>query len=158
AGLDITLPTGAGAVAIDGQNLDATAGSELKVAVFPGQHKISIEASHLYSSYASVVDAESGFPGLTVVSFKEVNVTAEASNQAKAAVSKAIKACVTATALRPAGCPQAYTSDAALTTATWTLLGDPTAGATVVVDDKSILQLAGWYLMRLSYASEIKHR
>jgi hypothetical protein len=158
AGLDITLPTGAGAVAIDGQSLDTAAGSELRVAVFPGKHKISIKASHLYLSYASVVDVETAFPGLTAVSFKGVNVTADASNEAKAAASKAIKACITATELRPAGCPQAYTSDATLTAVTWTLLYDPMTGASIGLNDKSILQLTGWYLTRLSYASEIKHR
>src|SRR5207244_3313901 len=110
-GLEISIPTGASGLAIDGQSLDVTAGSSLKVAVFPGQHRVSLNASHLYAAYTRDVDVEEALPAVTIVSFGGVTVTDQAAVEAKAAAAKALQSCVAATVLRPSGCPQAYTTD-----------------------------------------------
>jgi hypothetical protein len=157
AGLDLNLPPGPGALAIDGQIVAATAGKELKVAVFPGTHKLTVAASRLYLSFAETVDAESSLPDLTSVSFAKVQVTDEAASLAKQAVSRAIQSCTAATDLRPAACLQSYATDVASAAATWTLLGDPTAGASVGLDAKSLLEVTGHYLMKLNYGSQLAH-
>jgi hypothetical protein len=157
-GLEISVPTGVNAFAIDGETLDVTSGSSLKVAVFPGQHRVSLNASHLYAAYTRDVDVEAALPAMTRVSFVGVKVTDQAAGEAKAAVAKALQSCVAATVLRPSGCPQSYTIDTATSGPAWTLVGEPTAGATVGLNDTSTLQVAGQYLMRLSYGSEVKHR
>jgi len=158
SGLQISVPTGASLLAIDGESLQVTSGGSLKLAVFPGQHKVSLNASHLYAAYTRDVDVEAALPAMTMVSLVGAKVTDQAAGEAKAAVAKALQSCVAATVLRPGGCPQAYTLDTATSGPSWTLLGDPTAGATVGLNDTSTLQAAGQYLMRLSYGSEVKHR
>jgi hypothetical protein len=157
AGLDFRLPSGAGSLAIDGEKIDAKARSETKAAVFPGLHKVSLEASHLFNAFTADVDAERSLPALTSVSLNGMTLTNDATTEAKAAVSNVIKSCVAATTLRPAGCPQAYTTDLAYGDATWTLLGDPVAVASAGVGGDGQLQVAGHYLMRLRFASNTTH-
>lgn len=156
AGLHLSLPTGAGPLAIDGEKIDAQAGSEIKVAVFPGQHRVTLEASHLFVAYSGDVDAESSLPAVTTVNFGGIALTSDADAAAKAAVSKAIQGCVAATTLVPAGCLQTYTADLAFGDSSWTLLGDPLSGATAGLGADSHLQVAGHYLMRLRYVDQTR--
>jgi hypothetical protein len=126
AGLDIALPPGAGAISIDGRTLDRN-GNELKLAVFPGSHQLSVAGSDLYLPFTEDVDVETAFPTLTPATFTKIQPTDKAVSQAKQALSSAIQNCATSSALVPAGCPQAYTSDASAQ-ATWTVLGDQSGG------------------------------
>ncbi len=158
AGLDINVPTGAGALGIDGQAIAASPGTELKVAVFPGTHQMTLAATQLYSAYKGAADAESALPALTAVSFAKVELTGGAATAAEKVVSEAIKACAGADVLFPSGCPQQYRQDVSSGTASWTLLGDPMAGAAAGLDDKSELVVSGRFLMQLSYGSELTHR
>jgi len=153
-GLDIALPPGAGAIAIDGRTL-ATNGNELKLAVFPGSHQITLAGSDLYQAFSEEVDVEAAFPTLTPATFSMIQPTDKAVSQAKQAVASVIQNCATSSALVPAGCPQAYTSDISAQ-ATWTVLGDQSAGSKVSVNAKGQLEVTGHYLMRLGYASKTR--
>jgi hypothetical protein len=158
AGLDIALPPGAGALAIDGRNVEAN-GNELKLAVLPGIHAITLGASEIYESYSAQIDAEAASPALTPVSFAKVLVTGAGSTQAKLAVIKAFQLCVTSKSLAPSGCPQALPeTDLATGGVRWTLLGDPTSDSKVGLDDQSVLEVSGHFVMKLSYGSERLHR
>lgn len=153
AGLDLSLPIGAGAVAIDGGKIGVQPGAEAKVAVFPGQHKLALDASLLNQAYESSLDAESLLPSVSAVSFAGLRLTDSATAQAKAAVSKAIHQCAASGSLRPESCTQAYTQDLAKGDVAWSVLGDPTVDATFGFSPKSTLRASGHYLMRLSYMS-----
>lgn len=157
AGLDLRIPSGAGVVAVDGQALDPKQGSEIKAAVLPGNHQITLVASQLYNAYKGAADAESALPALTAVSFAKVELTDSATTAAYKAVSDAIKGCAGAGVLFPTGCPQQYRQDLSSGAASWTLLGDPMAGAAAGLDDKSELVVRGHFLMQLSYGSELTH-
>ncbi len=154
AGLDIALPLGAGAIALDGRTLE-TKGNELKLAVFPGTHQLSVAGSDLYQPFSEEVDVEAAFPTLTPATFTKIQPTDKAVTQAKQAVATAIQNCATSSALVPTGCPQAYTADVS-DQATWAVLGDPSAGSKVIVSAKSQLEVTGHYLMKLSYTSETR--
>jgi hypothetical protein len=154
AGLDIALPPGAGAIAIDGRILDRS-GNELKLAVFPGSHRLSVAGSDLYLPFTEDVDVETTFPTLTPATFTKIQPTDKAVTLAKRAVSSAIQNCATSSALVPAGCAQAYTSDIS-DQATWTVLGDQSAGSKVIVNAKGQLEITGHYLMRLRYTSKTR--
>jgi len=154
AGLDIALPPGAGAIAIDGRALE-TNGTELKLAVFPGRHRLSVAGSDLYQPFTEEVDVETAFPTLTPATFTKIEPTDKAVSQAKQALASAIQNCATSSALVPTGCPQAYTSDIS-DQATWTVLGDQSAGSKITVSAKGQLEVTGHYLMRLSYASKTR--
>ena len=154
--LNLNLPPGAGQVAIDGREVNAS-GDQLKVAVLPGTHKFSLGASYIYLPFVGAFDAGSALPATSSIGFTNLKVTDQAAAESQTAVSKAIQSCAAATALRPAGCLQSYTSDTANTGATWSLLGDPLAGARVGVNANSALQVTGQYVMRLSYGSAITH-
>jgi len=154
AGLDIALPPGAGAIAMDGRALE-TSGNELKLAVFPGRHQLSVAGSDLYQLFTEDVDVETVFPTLTPAVFTNIQPTDKAVSQAKQAVASAIQKCVTSSALVPAGCPQAYTSDVS-DQATWAVLGDQSAGSKLSVNAKSQLEVTGHYLMKLSYTSKTR--
>jgi len=157
AGLDIALPTGAGALAIDGRIVE-TNGNELKIWVLPGIHTITLGASEIYESYSGQIDAEAASPALTPVSFANVRVTEAGSTQAKQAVLKAFQLCVKSKSLAPAGCPQALPeTDLATGAARWILLGDPTADSKVGLD-QSVLDVSGHFVMKLSYGSQVLHR
>ncbi len=158
AGLDFNIPNGAGALAIDAQPVAARPGIEIKVAVFPGTHRVTLAGSHLYMPYAGEADGESALPTLTAVSFTKVQVTDVGTTEANQAVSQAIKGCAGSTLLSPTGCPQSFRQDLTTGAASWTLLGDPVAGASVGLDDKSTLVVTGHFLMQLSYGSETTHR
>lgn len=158
AGLDIRIPPGAGGLSIDGQTVAAT-GVELKVAVFPGMHKIGLGSSHLYLAYTGAVDAETLVPGLTSVSFAKVQMTEDGTTNARQAITKAFDTCVQSASLAPSGCPQSLPeTDLASGAVSWTLLGDPIAGSTVRLDDKSVLEVRGHFVMKLSYGSQRLHR
>jgi hypothetical protein len=158
AGLDIALPPGAGALAIDGRTVEGN-GNEPKLAVLPGIHKITLGASEIYESYSGQVDAETAFPALTPVSFANVVVTEAGRTQAKQAVIKAFQLCVKTTSLAPSGCPQALPdTDLATGGVRWVLLGDPTADSEVALDDQSLLDVNGHFVMELSYGSQVLHR
>jgi len=154
AGLDIALPPGAGAIAIDGRTVEAS-GNELKLAVFPGSHQLKLAGSDLYLPFTNEVDVETTFPTLTPATFTKIQPTDKAVSQAKQAVASAIQNCATSSALVPAGCPQAYTSDTSVQ-ATWAVLGDQLAGSKVIINAKSQLEVASHYLMRLSYTSKTR--
>jgi hypothetical protein len=154
AGLDIALPPGAGAIAFDGRTLE-TKGNELKLAVFPGSHQLSVAGSDLFLPFTEDVDVETTFPRLTPATFTKIQLTDKAVSQAKQALSSAIRNCATSSALVPAGCPQAYTSDISVQ-ATWTVLGDQSAGSKVIVNAKGQLEVTGHYLMRLGYSSKTR--
>ena len=155
AGLEINLPAGAGAVAIDGQPIDSATSGDMKVAVLPGHHIISLGPSRLFEAYTGNVDAESQLPSLTRADLSMVKLTDGAVANAKQVVASAIQSCATSSALVPAGCPQAYTSDRS-DQATWTVLGNQTAGAKVGVNAKGQLEVTGHYLMKLSYISKTR--
>ena len=158
AGLDIALPTGAGALAIDGRIVE-TNGNELKIWVLPGIHTITLGASEIYESYSGQIDAQAASPALTPVSFANVLVTEAGRTQAKQAVIKAFQLCVKSTSLAPSGCPQALPeTDLATGGVRWILLGDPTADSKVGLDDHSILDVSGHFAMKLSYGSQVLHR
>jgi hypothetical protein len=154
AGLDIALPPGAGAIAIDGRTLE-TNGDELKLAVFPGSHQLSVAGSDLYQPFTEDVDVATAFPMLTPATFTKIQPTDKAVSQAKQAVTSAIQNCATSSALVPAGCPQAYTADVS-DHATWSVLGDQSAGSKLRVNAKGQLELTGHYLMKLSYTSKTR--
>ncbi len=97
-------------------------------------------------------------PAFTAASFAKVELTDSATTGAYKAVSDAIKECAGATVLFPSGCPQQYRQDLSSGAATWTLLGDPIAGAAARLDDKSELVVNGHFLMQLSYGSELTHQ
>jgi hypothetical protein len=158
AGLDIALPPGAAALAIDGRTVE-TNGKELKLAVFPGIHAITLGASQIYESYSGQIDAEAGWPALTPVSFANVRLTEAGSIQAKQAVMQAFQLCVKSKSLAPAGCPQALPeTDLATGGVRWILLGDPTADSKVGLDEQSVLDVSGHFVMKLSYGSQVLHR
>jgi len=157
-GLDLNIPNGAGALAIDGQEVVASPGSELTVAVFPGQHTVTLAASILFVSYAGEVDAKSALPALTTVSFSTIQLSDTGTAQADKAVSQAIKGCAGSTSLSPTGCPQTFGQDLATGAASWTLLGDPLNGSSIGLDDTSTLLVTGHFLMRLSYGSATTQR
>ncbi len=157
-GLDFNVPSGAGALAIDGQAVVASPGSEIKVAVFPGTHKVTLAASHLYMSYTGEADGQSALPALSSVSFAKVQVTDAGTTESNQVVSQAIKDCAGSTVLSPTGCPQSFRQDLASGAVSWTLLGDPLMGASVGLDDKSTLVVTGHFLMELNYGSETTHR
>jgi len=158
AGLDIHLPSGAGALAIDGLAVAATAGKEVKIAVFPGTHELTLAASQLYTPYAGMADADLALPALAPVSFAKVQLTDAGIADADQAVTQAINACAASTVLAPARCPQSFGQDLATGAASWTLLRDPTAGSVVGLDDQSTVVVTGHFLMRLSYGSQISGR
>jgi hypothetical protein len=155
AGLEIDLPSGAGGVAIDGQPIESGTSGDIKVAVLPGHHILSIGASRLLEAYTDDIDAESQLPSLTRADLSKVKLTAEALAKANQVVASAIQSCTASSALVPASCPQAYTSDTS-DQATWTLLGDESAGAKVGVNAKGHLEVTGHYLMKLSYNSKTR--
>lgn len=154
AGLDIALPPGAGAIAIDGRTLE-TNGNELKLAVFPGTHQLSVAGSDLYQPFTEGFDVETAFPTLTPATFTKIQPTDKAVSQAKQAVTSAIQNCATSSTLVPSGCPQAYTTDIS-DQATWTVLGDQSAGSKVSVNARGQLEVTGHYLMKLSYTSKTR--
>lgn len=157
--LDLNIPAGAGALGIDGTSLAAQPGSELKLSVLPGIHKVTLAASEMYESYSGQIDAETASPALTPVSFANVLVTEAGRTQAKQAVIKAFQLCVKSTSLAPSGCPQALPeTDLATGGVRWILLGDPTSSSTVGLDEKSVLDVSGHFVMKLSYGSQRLHR
>ena len=158
AGLDLNIPSGAGALAIDGQAVVASPGSEVTVAVFPGQHTVTLAASTLFTPYAGEVEAQLALPALTAVSFSMLELSDTGTTQADKAVSQAIKSCAGSTSLSPTGCPQTFGQDLATGAANWTLLGDPLNGSSIGLDDTSTLLVTGHFLMRLSYGSATTQR
>ena len=154
AGLDLSIPPGAGALTIDGQPIESTSG-RVKAAVFPGRHSVGLEPSRLYLAYAGDVVVQSTLPSVTRMDFSQVKLTDEAVANANKVVASAIRNCAASTSLVPAGCPQAYTSDTS-NQATWAVLGDQTAGAKVGVNASGRLEVAGHYLMKLSYTSKTR--
>jgi hypothetical protein len=157
-GLDVKIPIGAGGLAIDGMAVAASPGGAVKIAVFPGTHKVSLAGSHLYMDYAGQVDSQSAVPALTPLAFTKVRVTEAATTEAREAVGKVIKACAASNVLSPPGCPQSFRQDLANGAVSWTLLGDPVGAASVGLDDKSTLVVTGHFLMQLSYRGEISRR
>jgi len=157
AGLDIALPPGAGALAVDGRTVEATANGELIAAVFPGDHQVSLQASSLYLSYVGEVHARVTLPSTTRVDLSGVKLSDVAVSDAKQAVSAAFKNCAGAGTLKPAGCPQALTDDLASDTPRWSVLGDPLSDASIGLNDKAQLQVTGHYLMKLAYDSAAAH-
>ncbi len=156
AGLEIHLPTGAGAVAIDGQSIDSATG-DIKIAVLSGHHVLSIAASRLFEAYTGDVEAQDQLPSFARADISKVKLTDEAVADAKQATTKAIQNCAGATVLKPDGCPQALIGDLTSRGVTWTVLGDPLADAFIRLDDQSDFQVTGHYLMRLSYDSSYAH-
>jgi hypothetical protein len=154
AGLDLNIPSGAGALAIDGQAVAASPGSEVKVAVFPGAHKVVLAASHLFTTHVGDADAEPALPTFTAVSFAGVLVTNDAAAEAKQVVAKAFQVCSQSALLVTTGCPQSFTGDVARGAVTWALLDDPLIGSSVGLDDKSTLEVTGHFLMLLTYWGE----
>ena len=158
AGLDVHLPGGAGTLTIDGLAVAGTAGKEIRIAVFPGTHELTLAASPLYLPYSGTADAELPLPALAPVSFAKVQLTAEGISDVDQTVNKALNACAAITVLAPAGCPQSLGQDVATGPASWTLLGDPTTGSAVGLDDQSRVQVSGHVLMELSYVSQTTNR
>jgi hypothetical protein len=154
-GLEINLPSGAGAVAIDGQPIESTTNGDIKVAVLPGHHILSVGPSRLFAAYTGDVYAERQLPSLTRADLSKVTLTDEGVANADRVVASAIQSCAASSALVPASCPQAYTSDTS-EQATWTRLGDQSAGAKVGVNAKGQLEVTGHYLMQLNYASKTR--
>src|SRR5216683_824048 len=72
AGIEINLPSGAGALAIDGQPVDNTTSGDIKVAVTPGHHVLSLGASRLFVAYTGGIDATSQLPSLTRADLSKV--------------------------------------------------------------------------------------
>ena len=151
AGLLITLPAGAGPIAVDGQPVEGI--GDVAVAVFPGHHLLSLAASRIFDSYSGDFDVESRLPTLTRPDLSKVKLTAEGVADAKQATSNAIKSCAAQGVLRPSGCPQGLTTDYASGAVSWAVLGDPVADATVEFAGGRGLQASGRYLMRLTYKS-----
>jgi hypothetical protein len=152
--LDLNIPGGAGALGVDGTVVPAQAGRELKLAVFPGSHKITLGASSIYQSYSAAIDVEAPSPALTAVSFANVPVTEAGGTQAEQTVTKAFQTCVKGTSLAPSGCPQSLPEgDASTGGLHWALLNDPTSGAAIGLDDKSVLEVSGHFVMQLRYGS-----
>jgi len=155
AGLALTVPGGAGALAIDGQPVDATAGSEIKVAVLPGTHQLTLAPSDLFLSYAGQLDAQLALPRFTPVSFAKAQLTDSGIAAAKGIVSQALADCAKSGQLSPAGCPQSFL-DVAEGQVSWVIIGDPMASSSIQLDDKSVLEVSGHYVMTLSYTSQTK--
>ncbi len=157
-GLEIALPTGAGVLAIDGQRIEATAGSRFKVAVLPGHHRITLAGSHLYQDYGADVRAEIPLPAVTPVTFTDVHLTAAGTAETMQAVRDAFKSCAASRELTPAGCPQSLPEvDVANGDATWRLVSDPTT-VFVGLDANSTLEVIGHFLMSLDYDSRYYRR
>lgn len=152
AGLDVALPPAAEAFALDGRSVEVS-GQELKLAVFPGAHQLSLGASDLYQPTDENVRVSALFPAFTTVSFTRIHLTDKAVSAAKQAVAAAIQNCADATALVPTGCPQSYTSDVANGSASWSSLGDQIAGLTARVNENGQLEADGHYLMKLGFTS-----
>lgn len=152
AGLDVAIPPAAGAFALDGRAVEVS-GLELKLAVFPGDHQLSLGGSDLYQPTAENVGVNALFPAVTPVTFAKIQLTDKALSEAKEAVAAAIQNCIGATALMPNGCPQSYTSDVASGSASWSSLGDQIASLTARVNEKGRLEADGHYLMKLGYTS-----
>jgi len=157
AGLDLALPPGAGALAIDGRTIEATSNGELIAAVFPGHHQVSLQASSLYLPYIGDVDARATLPSSTRVDLSGVKLTDKAIGDAKEAVATAFENCAGATVLHPQGCPQALTTDLATDTPRWVVLGDPLSDASIGLNDKAQPLVTGHYLMKLTYNSAAAH-
>lgn len=156
AGLLVTLPAGTGPIALDGQPVQGT--GDLAVAVFPGHHLLSLPASRLFEAFSGDVDVESRLPTLTRPDLSGVKLTDGAVSDARQATANAIRSCAASAVLRPTGCPQALAPDDASGAVSWTLLGDPAAGAAASLGGGRVLEVSGRYLMRVSYNSTIANR
>ena len=152
AGLNLKLPVGSGALAIDGLPLAAADGTELSLAVFPGLHRITLGGSDLYLRYEGETSATATFPATTPITFAGIKLTEQATSEAKRAVAKSFQDCAGQTTLKPAGCPQWYAADVANGAAAWKLTGDPTGDAVAGVGSNG-LEVSGHYVMTLSYSS-----
>lgn len=152
AGLQLAVPSGVGTVFLDNQAIKLD-GPQSKIALFPGLHKFTIGGpSTVFQPFEELFDVETTFPTLSSPSLADLRFTDSAAAEAKQAVAKGVEGCVGRTELKPSGCPQSYTSDIANGAATWTLIGDPTAGATPGFGPNG-LTVSGHYLMKVSYAS-----
>lgn len=159
AGVDLRIPAGAGALVIDGQSINAAAGTETQVGVLPGLHSVSLSGSRLYEPYNAQFDAETFLPSIANVSLRGVRPTPEAASEAQAVVGDAFKSCAQSTQLSVSGCPQSLNEvDVANGPVRWRLLGDPSANAVVALDDHSVLTASGHFLMSLDYESSVHRR
>lgn len=150
AGLDLTVPTGAGTVAVDGLPLNLIPGRH-RLEVFPGLHKLTLAASDLYASSEQLVEAEPTLPTFTRATFASILLTEKATTDARETVTNALRSCAGAIDLKPANCPQSYTSDITNSAVHWTLLGDPVSSVTIGIDAGGELAVTGHYLMKLNY-------
>jgi hypothetical protein len=144
--LQFAIPASAGAVAIDGQQLPASART---IGVFPGSHKVDLAASTLFLADSETVNAS----GARAPVLFKVKLTDQASTQAADALKKAMATCAKATTLQPAGCPQSVI-DNITGGAQWQLYGDPTAGAVYTVDSSGQVVGDGLYQMAVAYQGQ----
>lgn len=155
SGIRLLLPPGEVTASLDGHQL----ANRAAVAILPGLHKISLPPSDRYEAFTGQVEADSALPDLTVVSFAGVHLTSGGITEADQAVASAFGACARSTQLSVQGCPQVLPEeDVAKGNVTWTVLGDPLAGSSVRIDDKtSDIEVTGHFLMELSYDSQAHH-
>ena len=140
--LDVTVPTGDSAVTLDGMPL-RLAGQVAHVYLYPSVATVQVPASAIWQAASTSVDTRNQDPGGNPqqVSLPDRLLPA-ASASAIQAVTTQINACLAATSLAPANCPNADVPATAgqgdsYSGIAWSGLGQPTAGMTVSVDPNS---------------------
>lgn len=146
--LNLTLPSGAGAVAVDGKSL-ALKGRRSTLAVWPVAHKIVFGGSALLQPETSTVDA---FASLAETVGDPSKLTALGLSKATAAIKAAFDQCAEQTSLHPDGCPQSF-DDAWTSSGQWQLVGDPTKDVAISFDSAQTLVATGHFQMIVAYSN-----
>jgi hypothetical protein len=149
--LDFKLPKYTGALAVDGVGIELGAGDH-QVAVFPGQHVVSLAASDVFQASSLTLQALNPAPATTAVPLA-FQLIPSASSAALAAARVSMQRCGKATSLNPTGCPNNLLGVAS-GRIRWTLYGDPTAGADVVVDQSLDLVAEGHFQMAVRWSGQ----
>ncbi len=157
ARLDVDVPTGTTQVTIAGIPV-AVEGQVAHAYLFPSVVEVAAPATAIFEASRATVDTTHQAPDSDP---QEVPFAAQllssASTSAQAAVATQVNACLAATTLTPANCPNndipATTSQGdTYTNIAWTGLGDPTAGLTVTLDASGTVAVAGSMTDEVTYS------
>ncbi len=141
------LPSGAGALAIDGVSVGTPSVGSLSIAVFAGHHRISLAASNLFAAQTKETDValnqtvDFSFDGL---------LTPQGQTAAAPSIGSAVAACAAQGSSIPSGCPMSDLSINTTAHVKWESVGEPASWMSYAFDTSGQFFAKGHYQMILS--------
>jgi hypothetical protein len=145
----VAVPSGAGALTLDGLPMELAQARVQSIAIFPGSHHLELGASALFMSSGVDFQALQLVPTVTRIDFP-LKLTEPARTAAGGALKDAFTACTAVTTLAAKGCPQGVI-DTTSGPVRWKLIGEPADGANYVVSEMGAIAAQGHYQMEASY-------